>query len=87
MILTIFQDDYCLDIVIDYCKGNLANRSIQAVINDRDLRRNHQATVYGSSSDNSTIRTFKQFGYIVSIFFIMLTLAIYFVIKEVRSVS
>ena len=84
----LLQDEYCFDVVLDYCKGNLTNQqNIRAVIRDKTLHASRQATVYGSSSDNSTVRIFKQIGYIVSIFFLLLTLAIYLVIKEVRAVS
>ena len=74
--------------MLDYCKGNLAKQqNIRAVIRDKTLHASRQATVYGSSSDNSTVSTFKRIGYIISIFFLFLTLAIYLVIKEVRAVS
>ena len=61
--------------------------TLRAVISDQKLHGSKMATVYGSSSDNDTIRIFKQVGYGISIFFLLLTLAIYFVIKEVRTVS
>ena len=61
--------------------------TLRAIINDQKLHGSKMATVYGSSSDNDTIRMFKQVGYGISIFFLLLTLAIYFVIKEVRTVS
>ena len=80
-----FQGKYCLDIVLDYCEGAIP--TLRAVINDKELHGSHMTTVYGSSGDNTTIKTFKKVGYIISIFFLLLTLAIYFVIKEVRTVS
>ena len=61
--------------------------TLRAIISDQKLHGSKMATVYGSSSDNDTIRIFKQVGYGISIFFLLLTLAIYFVIKEVRTVS
>jgi hypothetical protein len=61
--------------------------TLRAIISDQKLHGSKMATVYGSSSDNATIRIFKQVGYGISIFFLLLTLAIYFVIKEVRTVS
>ena len=61
--------------------------TLRAIISDQKLHGSKMATVYGSSSDNDTIRVFKQVGYGISIFFLLLTLAIYLVIKEVRIVS
>ena len=72
---------------MDYCEGAGMKPTLRAIISDQKLHGSKMATVYGSSSDNYTIRIFKQVGYGISIFFLLLTLAIYFVIKEVRTVS
>ena len=61
--------------------------TLRAIINDQQLHRSTMTSIYGSASDNLTIKTFKQVGYAISIFFLLLTLAIYWVIKEVRVVS
>ena len=61
--------------------------TLRAIINDQKLHGSTMTSIYGSASDNSTIKTFKQVGYAISIFFLLLTLAIYCVIKEVRVVS
>ena len=61
--------------------------TLRAIINDQQLHRSTMTSIYGSASDNSTIKAFKQVGYAISIFFLLLTLAIYWVIKEVRVVS
>ena len=82
-----FQNDFCLDISLNYCEGADMKPTLRAIISDQKLHGSKMATVYGSSSDNDTIRIFKQVGYGISIFFLLLTLAIYFVIKEVRTVS
>ena len=61
--------------------------TLRAIINDQELHGSTMTSIYGSASDNSTIKTFKQVGYAISIYFLLLTLAIYLVIKEVRVVS
>ena len=61
--------------------------TLRAIINDQELHGSTMTSIYGSASDNSTIKTFKQVGYAISIFFLLLTLTIYCVIKEVRVVS
>ena len=61
--------------------------TLRAIINDQELHGSTMTSIYGSANDNSTIKTFKQVGYAISIYFLLLTLAIYCVIKEVRVVS
>ena len=65
--------------------------TLRAIINDQELwnstSTSTMTSIYGSASDNSTIKTFKKVGYAISIYFLLLTLAIYLVIKEVRVVS
>ena len=71
--------------VMDYCKGG--SLEFRAIIHDQELYGSKMTTVYGSGKDSTTITTFKQVGYVISIFFLLLTLAIYCVIKEVRVVT
>ena len=71
--------------VVDYCEGGTLE--FRAIIHDKDLYGSKTTTVYGSGKDSTTITTFKQVGYVISIFFLLLTLAIYCVIKEVRVVT
>ena len=71
--------------VVDYCEGG--SLEFRAIIHDQELYGSKMTTVYGSGKDSTTITTFKQVGYVISIFFLLLTLAIYCVIKEVRVVT
>ena len=73
--------------VLDYCEGSSMKPTLRAIIHDKELIERKMTTVYGSANDSTTITTFKQVGYVISIFFLLLTLAIYCVIKEVRVVT
>lgn len=75
-----------MDYAIDYCGGNLTPE-FRAIINDEELIEQKMTSVFGSVlQDGPKMRIFKQIGYIVSILFLLLTLAIHYVVEDFRKV-
>ena len=82
------KENFCLDYSIDYCENVSAPR-LSAVLNDKTLHESsmnsHATSVFGGG-ESKTMRIFKQVGFSVSLFFLFLTLAIHFVVQDMRKV-
>ena len=84
--------NFCIDFAIDYCSSDHEPR-LRAIINNKDLLEdnllgNKLTTVFGSNAhDGPKLILFKQIGYSVTIFFLLLTIALHVVIADIRKVS
>ena len=80
--------NFCLDYSIDYCE-NVSAPQLAVVLNDKALHESsmnsHSTSVFGGG-ESKTMRIFKQVGFSVSLFFLFLTLAIHFVVPDMRKV-
>ena len=78
---------YCLDNSINYCDGR-PSASLRAVINDPALELVQASTIFGTNKEDSSVSlAIKRFGYPVSVLFLMLTLAVFLVVPELRQES
>ena len=86
---TFDSKNFCIDFAVDYCSSDHMPR-LRAIINDKEnnLLENKLTTVFGSNAhDGPKIILFKQIGYSVTIFFLLLTIALHVVIADIRKVS
>ena len=75
-----------MDYSIEYC-GDMIKPEFRAIINDEGLMESKIITIYGGSDASSPrIRIFKQAGYAISLFFLLLTLILHCTVNEIRKV-
>ena len=80
------KEDFCIDFAIDYCNSDLTP-SLKAIINDYDLVGHDMTSVFGSKcTSGPNMILFKQIGYSVTIFFLLLTIIIHLGIIDIRKV-
>ena len=81
------SSSYCLDYSINYCDG-LPSASLRAVVNDASLELVQASTIFGTNKEDSSVSlAIKRFGYPASIVFLMLTLAVFLAVPELRQES
>ena len=82
------KENFCLDYSMEYC-DNVSEPQFVAVLNDQNLhdnwRNSHATSVFGGGGGD-TMLIFKQVGFGISLFFLFLTLAIHFVVPDMRKV-
>ena len=86
--LETFNDtNFCIDYIMDYCRPELG-LTLRAIINDKDLIKKELTTVFGSNVHSGPkMILFKQIGYSITIFFLLLTIALHVGIKDIRKVT
>ncbi len=81
------ESDYCLDYSVDYC-GGLPSASLRAVIDDPSLAQVTASAIFGTNKEDSPVSlAIKKVGYPVSIGFLVVTLAVFLVVPELRKES
>ena len=79
-------DQFCLDYTIDYCEGTISDK-MRAIIQDPELARDSASTIFGTNKEDSkTSVLIKLIGYPISLFFLMMTVAILLWDKDQRKV-
>ena len=79
-----YYDQFCLDIAVDFCESPVPE--LRVIINDEELYNQGISTMFGSTShEGPKMKIFKKVGFCISIFFLILTIAIHLVVEEVRS--
>ena len=69
---------------VDYCESPVPK--LRAIINDEDLYHDGISTVLGSTiHEGPKMKMFKKVGFCISIFFLLLTIAMHLAVEEVRS--
>ena len=76
--------NFCIDMSVDYCESPVPK--LRAIINDEDLYHDGISTVLGSTiHEGPKMKMFKKVGFCISIFFLLLTIAIHLLVDEVRN--
>ena len=76
--------EYCLDYSIDYCDGK-PSPTIKAVIADPELKGQVATSIFGTNKEDSPFSLLmKRVGYPISILFLMLTLVIFIIVRDLR---
>ena len=75
---------FCLDMFVDYCESPVPE--FRVIINDEELYNQGISTLFGSTThEGPKMKIFKKVGFCISIFFLLLTIAIHLTVDEVRS--
>ncbi len=78
------ESEYCLDYSVDYCEG-LPSASLRAIIDDPSLAKVTASAIFGTNKEDSTASlVIKRVGYPVSVGFLVITLAVFLVLPELR---
>ena len=75
---------FCIDFFIDYCES--PDAKLRVYINDEELYKQGITSIFGSTNpEGQKMKLFKKVGFCISIFFLLLTIAMHLAVDEVRS--
>ena len=78
---------FCLEYSINYCDGQ-PSADLRAVIDDAQLETVTASTIFGTNKEDSEVsKWLKWIGYPTSIIFLMITLVVFIVVRELRQVK
>ena len=78
---------FCLENAINYCDG-MPSLHLRAIIDDSELESVTASTIFGTNKEDSEVsKWLKWIGYPISIIFLMITLMVFIVVRELRQVQ